>query len=174
MAGLPYCFVKTSSRSAKDTALFQSQFRASFHKYLQEARENGTEPAGAKISENTKVQAMIRAGTDSLRMADSNAVLDTFLRRFEKTLLLCFVDVFGPRVGGWAGRPSLLLTLPPLSSAPRTGLTKLRPASVVCLELIFFFLRRSDSDPASPLSKPPHFPSLTNPLAASESCRTCS
>lgn len=69
-----YVFVKTSSRSAKDSPLTRDKFRDIYKVYLNELNEN------EKSSENHQIICLLKASFDSLKIQKASQVLEMFFR----------------------------------------------------------------------------------------------
>eukprot|EP01126_Amoeba_proteus_P022828 TRINITY_DN2299_c0_g1_i10.p1 TRINITY_DN2299_c0_g1~~TRINITY_DN2299_c0_g1_i10.p1 ORF type:complete len:232 (-),score=54.17 TRINITY_DN2299_c0_g1_i10:696-1391(-) len=64
-------FVKTSCRSAKDTTLYNANFKKAYSTFLEQKSE--------KDSLNSQVCALLEAGCEALKTYDSNSLFSTFL-----------------------------------------------------------------------------------------------
>lgn len=64
-------FVKTSSRSAKDSAILSARCKGLFHHHL---------AASADTDENARILAVLRAGTEMLKVRDAAGALDMLLQ----------------------------------------------------------------------------------------------
>lgn len=69
-----YVFVKTSSRSAKDSPLINEKFKEIYKVYLSKLNEN------EKLSENEQIICLLKASFDCLKVQKASQVLEMFFR----------------------------------------------------------------------------------------------
>jgi len=76
-----YVFVKTSSRSAKDTGIYQTRFLEKYRKFLSDRPSK---------QDNDKMVCLLQAGTEMLKIHNGREVLQTFCRseRVSQDMLL--------------------------------------------------------------------------------------
>lgn len=79
-------FVKTSSRSAKDSPLASNKFKQLYTQFLRQLNR-----AGERRSENEQIECLLRAAFQCMRVQTAAEAIDMFIRseRIYQDMLLC-------------------------------------------------------------------------------------